>query len=173
MRTPPIVAALALAAAVSWGPAPAQTDPHAPGPGFDRLKALAGEWVGTAGPPGGEKRAAVVSYRVTAAGSAVVETLFPGTPHEMVTVYHLDGGDLLLTHYCAAGNQPRMRALAAKGGDRLDFEFVSGTNMKPDDLHMHRASLVFDGNDHLRSIWTTYDKGQPTETVEFDLKRKP
>ena len=51
----------------------------------------------------------VSTYRVTAAGSAVMEVLFPGTDHEMVTVYHQDGDDLILTHYCAAGNQPRMK----------------------------------------------------------------
>jgi hypothetical protein len=42
-----------------------------------------------------------VEYRVTGAGSAVVETLFPGTPHEMVTVYHARKGVLCMTHYCA------------------------------------------------------------------------
>ena len=56
----------------------------------------------------------VARYAVTAAGSAVVETVFPGTEHEMVTVYHADGSDLVLTHYCMEGNQPRMRAKAAR-----------------------------------------------------------
>ena len=46
-------------------------------------------------------------YGVTAAGTAVMEALFPETDHEMLTVYHLEGNDLVLTHYCAMGNQPR------------------------------------------------------------------
>src|SRR5262249_22552816 len=68
--------------------------------GFEQFKLLAGEWTGQAvkGPKAGmEVRAA---YKVTAGGSAVVETLFPGTDHEMITVIHRDGDDLLLTHYC-------------------------------------------------------------------------
>ena len=48
--------------------------------------------------------------KVTAGGSAVHETLFPGSAHEMVSVYHLDGADLVMTHFCALGNQPRMKA---------------------------------------------------------------
>ncbi|MCK7511304.1 MAG: hypothetical protein MZV70_49445 [Desulfobacterales bacterium] len=49
-----------------------------------------------------------VTYRITANGSVVLETLFPGTDHEMLTLYHLDNDRLGLTHYCAMGNQPRM-----------------------------------------------------------------
>ena len=81
-------------------------------PGFDRLKSLEGTWTGRSGwDEGADKGAGEVTviYKVTAAGSAVQETLFPGTPHEMVTMYHMDGADLMLTHYCAAGNQPRMK----------------------------------------------------------------
>ena len=73
----------------------------------DRLKTLAGEWRGTMGQRGkGEET--TVTYRLIANNSALAETLFPGTPHEMITVYHLDSDKLLLTHYCTAGNQPTL-----------------------------------------------------------------
>ena len=76
---------------------------------LERLKALAGTWV--AADKDGKPTDQVVSViKVTAAGSAVQETLFPGQPHEMVSIYHLDKGDLVMTHYCALGNQPRMKA---------------------------------------------------------------
>src|SRR5437868_15374337 len=78
-------------------------------PQLDALKGLAGEWTGKA-KHGDMEHEATVTYKVTAGGSAVVETVFPGTEHEMVTVYHQDGDDLVLTHYCMLGNQPRMRA---------------------------------------------------------------
>ena len=77
---------------------------------FDHLKALAGQWTMI----GGDGSVAV-TYRVTAGGSAVIETLFPGAAYEMVTVYTIDDGALVLTHYCAEGNQPRMKAVT--GGD--------------------------------------------------------
>ena len=34
-----------------------------------------------------------------------------GTPHEMITMFHMDQAELLATHYCSAHNQPRMRAV--------------------------------------------------------------
>ncbi len=73
---------------------------------FDRLKTLAGEWNVAAS---GEHHDSKVIYKVTAAGSALMETDSAGSKHEMVTMYHLDGKDLLMTHYCAAGNQPRLK----------------------------------------------------------------
>ena len=81
--------------------------------GFEKIKSLAGEWQ-VAHAPGehGEhgEHAGTVSYKVTAGGSAVLETLFAGTDHEMVTLFYMDGDDLTLTHYCMLQNRPLMRA---------------------------------------------------------------
>ena len=66
---------------------------------LERFKQLSGEWTGKEVEgihPGQQVNA---NYKVTAGGSAVVETLFPGTEHEMVTVIQPDGADLVLTHY--------------------------------------------------------------------------
>jgi hypothetical protein len=76
---------------------------------FERLKTLAGTWQGQAG-HGPADQAATVTYRVASGGSVVEETLFPGTPHEMISMYHLVDGQLVMTHYCAMANQPRMRS---------------------------------------------------------------
>jgi hypothetical protein len=74
-------------------------------PGLERLKKLAGTWV--AADKDGKPTDQVVSViKVTSAGSAVQETLFPGQPHEMVSIYYRVGADLVMTHYCALGNQP-------------------------------------------------------------------
>ncbi len=73
---------------------------------FEKLKGLAGSWTG-AGPEGeGE---APHEYRLASAGTVVMETMYGGTDHEMINMYHLDGDDLVLTHYCSGGNQPRMK----------------------------------------------------------------
>jgi hypothetical protein len=135
---------------------------------FDHLKALAGDWAAA----GGDGSTAA-SYRVTANGTAVVETLFPGGSEEMVTVYTVDKGNLVLTHYCAAGNQPHMRA--AKGGDAksIAFKFDGGGNIKsPMDGHMHEATMTFVDADHLTSTWTYYDKGKAESPKQFSLVRK-
>ena len=150
---------------------PAGDEPKKGSP-LDRIKALSGEWV-QVGEDGKPTTDVISSYRVTAAGSAVVETLFAGTGHEMVTVYHMDGEDLMLTHYCAMGNQPRMKAKRGASADRLEFECAGGTNMKSEeDRHMHSATVEFLGPDRLRSEWVQSAGGKKGESVKFDLARK-
>src|SRR5258706_428438 len=81
---------------------------------FEQFKQLAGEWVGKRA--GKDGHALTVQYKVTAGGSAVVETIMPGTDHEMVSVIPPDGDNLLLPHYCMLGNQPHMKAPAKAEG---------------------------------------------------------
>jgi len=152
-------------------------------PGFEKLKQLAGEWVPAddASAPAGEKKdekktdaaAPICVYRTVSAGTAVQETLFPGTPHEMVTMYHLDGPDLVLTHYCALGNQPKMRAEKSADPAKLVFKFAGGTNINPEkDAHMHDLTLTFVAPDRLRAEWTHYDNGKSTGVKTFEMLRK-
>jgi hypothetical protein len=142
---------------------------------LDRLKSLEGTWTGTAAwNEGGQKGTGDVTvvYKVTAAGSAVQEVLFPGTPHEMVTMYHMDGSDLVLTHYCAAGNQPRMKLQETKEPNVLSFGFAGGTNMKESDRHMHAARITLADADHVKGVWTSMEAGKPVGEASFDLARK-
>ena len=61
----------------------------------------------------------------------------PGTDHEMVSVYHADGKDVVMTHYCAFGNQPKMKLDPASKDNELKFVFAGGTNLDPaKDTHM-------------------------------------
>jgi hypothetical protein len=134
---------------------------------FEHLKALAGDWTAAGG-----DGSIVASYRVTAGGSAVIETLFPGSPHEMVTVFTVDSGTLVLTHYCAEGNQPHMKA--QKGGDagEIAFKFDGGGNMKSvKDGHMHEATFRFADADHFKAAWLYYTNGEPGETKGFSFVR--
>lgn len=133
---------------------------------FEKLKKLEGTWEGQAG--GG---AAKVTYKLTGAGTALVETQFPGSPHEMVTVYHLDKGALVMTHYCAAGNQPSMKFKPGKDANVLAFDFYQGSNMKPGDMHMHSMKLTFKDDNHVVSNWTSFAGGKSAGTVSFDMKR--
>jgi hypothetical protein len=167
------VAALVLAGGVSLAarkPAAAAEKPGSPA--FERFKALAGEWVAAEDGPMTRKGDLTARYVITAAGSAVVETLFPGSVHEMVTVYHADGPDLVLTHYCTEGNQPRLRARDAKGS-RFDFAYDGGTNLDPQhDRHMHSASVELVGSDEIRSEWTELEEGKPVLVARSHLVRK-
>jgi hypothetical protein len=140
---------------------------------LEKLKALAGTWTGKAGPTGAAAtQDTTVTWKVTGGGSAVVETIDPGTPHEMITVYHLDGPNLVLTHYCAAGNQPTMRAATSGDPRTIAFDFVSGTNMKSADMHMHSARITFAGEDRIDTEWTSWQGGKPAHAMKFVLARQ-
>lgn len=142
---------------------------------FDRLKDLVGTWKGTANADG-EPFPVEVHYRLTGANSALEELLFPGTEHEMLSVYHRDGPWLLMTHYCAAGNQPRMRAVHTHPSpdphQRIQFEFLDATNLaSPNDQHMREVLFDFISRDHMIATWTSYEGGKPGEVARFDVQR--
>jgi hypothetical protein len=170
VRNAAVGAAFVLFAAAAAA-APAATG--APAGGFERFKALPGEWVAAEDGPLSKKGDVVARYALTAAGTALVETVFPGTAHEMVTVYHADGPDVVLTHFCMEGNQPRMRARGARG-PRYDFAYDGGTNIdRKRDRHMHSAWLEFVGADEIRSEWTEHADGKTVLVVQSHLVRNP
>ncbi len=141
---------------------------------FEQLKTLAGTWV-SVGEDGKPTDTVVSVFKVTAGGSAVQETLFPGSNHEMISLYHLDGPDLLMTHYCAAGNQPRMKLDPTSPANRYNFKFAGGTNLNPEkDMHMHEGSITVVDNDHLEWQWVGYKDGKPSgdHKVAIKLVRK-
>jgi len=166
-----VVVALVLAAgAAAAAPAPAPARPtSAP---LERFKTLAGEWVAAEDGDMVKKGDLVARYAVTASGTAVVETVFPGSEHEMVTVYHADGPDLVLTHYCMEGNQPRMRARGAQGS-RFEFAYDGGTNIDPKrDRHMHSATFDLASANEIRSEWSELAEGKPVFVARMHLVRK-
>lgn len=139
---------------------------------FERLVKLEGSWKGTATHGGEEASETEVAYHVTAAGSAVVETLFVGAPHEMVTVYHLDGENLILTHYCALANQPTMKLEKSSSPNTLAFECDSVRNVKSEnDSHMHAVTHTWVNNNHIQSNWTLFTDGKPDHTARLDFHR--
>ena len=139
---------------------------------LDVVKRLAGDWV-QVGEDGQPTETVMSTVKVTAGGSAVLEILFPGTDHEMVTVYHEDGPHLMLTHYCVKGNQPRMRALPESTEKRVVFRLTDGTNMKSEkDAHMHQGTIVWESDDHIRTEWLMYENGEQTYAAKFNLMRK-
>ncbi len=136
---------------------------------FEMLKSLAGSWVEL--DENGQPTTKRSVFRLTAADSAVMETLFPGTPHEMITMYHLDGDELMLTHYCAMKNQPRMRMVKASKGNSIEFDFVDGTSMKPADAHMHSAIITIIDKNHYSAKWTTHENGESSYVAGFNMVR--
>ena len=108
-----------------------------------------------------------------AGGSAVVEREFPGSPQEMISVYHFDGNKVMLNHYCMLGNQPRLRVRMGDEKDTLLFKFVSATNLaSKDDAHMHEGKLEFIDKDNIRSTWVMFENNKAKEEHSFEMTRK-
>lgn len=137
---------------------------------LDRIKSLAGEW--EAPDEKGQSRVATI-YTVTSAGSAVREVMLPGTGHEMTNMYTMNGGDLVMTHYCAMGNQPHLVAHSA-GPDRITMKMDSvGNFTAPDDMYMGELTIVFVDDNHIRQEWRSYQSGKLSEhEANFDLTRR-
>ncbi len=136
---------------------------------LERMKSLEGEWV-AADPESGQMMTAAV-FKTTSNGSAVREVMFPGAPHEMTNMYHMDGGSMVVTHYCAMGNQPRMRAKNAVG-NAIIFEFDDVTNRtSADQACMGEMTLEFVDADHIVERWRTIGTGEGEATV-IELTRK-
>ena len=121
---------------------------------FAQLKSLVGHWEEQKA--SGDK--STLDIELTAGDTALIEKLRGvegGKAVEMITMYYLDGGQIKLTHYCMAGNQPTMRGTYAPEAKTLTFDFENATNMKSaNDGHMHHAVYKFIDNDHFQTTWT-------------------
>jgi hypothetical protein len=142
---------------------------------FELLKTLEGDWTGTT-EGGGESQTVEMRYRVTAGGTVVEETIMPGTPNEMVTMYHMDGVKLMLTHYCSAGNQPRMVAKnweVDATAQKIRFGYSSATNLASTRTgHMHEMEMTIDSPDKMHATWTYFQDGVLGHQAKFDMTRK-
>jgi hypothetical protein len=171
------LAATILSMALAVAPRAARAEPskspaEPPSPAFERVKSLAGEWEGTGGStPDGKPIQTRARIQVVSGGSAVMITTDPGGKHEMVTLIHRDdGGALLATHYCAAQNQPRMKAATPADPGRIAFEFIDGTNLAAYPGRMQRLVLLTPGPDRHVQEWTYRGEGKDSTDV-FDMKR--
>ena len=139
---------------------------------FARIKSLAGDW--EAKNASGTK--SHVHYEIVAGGSAEVERFEDdsiGAANAMVTMYYLDGGRLLLTHYCMAKNQPRMLAESFdnSSGD-LRFAFLDATGLANADAgHMHSVAFHFADADHFSTAWQFFEGGKPKMTENSQYTR--
>jgi hypothetical protein len=140
---------------------------------FERLKGLEGEWETAAPNKLVPKGQVLLQYRLTGGGTALTELIAPGSPKEMLSVYHQDGEQLVMTHYCCMGNQPKMRAKAGKDKQEIVFEFTGGTNLDPEkDGHIHGGRIRIVDADHLHVEWDFYVGGKLADTHSADLVRK-
>jgi hypothetical protein len=105
---------------------------------FERLKSLVGTWETV---EKATKRPGVATYTLTGGGKVLMEVMGGG----MATAYHLDKGTLVLTHFCGAGNQPRMRVKTIENdGRHFVFEMYDITNhANPDSYYSSALDVRF------------------------------
>ena len=138
--------------------------------GLDKMKSLVGTWV-SADKDGKPTDQVVSVIKLTAGGSAVHETIFPGQPHEMVSLYTADGPDLVMTHYCMLGNQPRMKANPKSPANQIRWDFAGGGNLDPKkDKHMHEATLTIVDPDHIEIEGIGWENGAPAKDMCQGMK---
>ena len=154
--------ALISVAAASWAASKSQ-------PEFDKIKSLAGDWEGKAA--GGNP--IHINYKLVSGGTAVMESILESSDAQMVTLYYLDGDHLMMTHYCMANNQPRMRADASTSSPRdIKFTYVDATNLSgPNAGHMYAHSIMWKDADHVTQHWT-WREGGKDKVETFELQRK-
>jgi hypothetical protein len=163
-----------------------QTSANQPAPteaqkSFTELKTLAGTWKGhvTMNPPMSDmdNSNVEVSLRITSRGNALVhEMKEDGKPPDPtkydnpVTMFYLDGDRLLLTHYCDAGNRPRMVARTSPDGKTVEFDFVDVSGSTKYGHMQHAVFTVVDANHHLED-WTFLMPGDKPVHARMELRR--
>ena len=153
-----ILAVVAIGAGICFAKTPRE---------FEKMKSLVGEWKGTSA----DNKPATVIYALVSDNSALMEKLTMGGESDMVTMYHPDGDHLMMTHYCSAHNQPRMRSQAVTAGSKnITFDLVDVTNLSaPDAGHMKKLVVTFSDRDHFTQEWTWAQKGKErTEVINFE-----
>jgi hypothetical protein len=132
---------------------------------FDMLKGMEGNWTGK----NSEGQPLQVTFRLTAGGSALMSEIHGKGPEDMITMFHMDGDRLVMTHYCGAGNQPRMKVISADAKS-VSFEFFDGTNIGPGAGHMQHATFTQADADHHVEEWVFLDHGKEMKEL-FTLER--
>jgi hypothetical protein len=132
---------------------------------FDHLKSLTGTWEGKASDGNTMK----VVFRPTAGGSALLSEIMG--KENMISMIHMDNDHVLMTHYCAVGNQPRMQASMSPDGKTITFTYVDATNLaSPKTGHMDRLVITIPDPDHHTEDWTFVQEGKEVKE-HFELAR--
>ena len=161
----------------------AQKSPSDAQKSFDKLKTLAGSWEGpaTMDPPDPDmkmNKPLHITLRVTSRGNALVHEMLeagavddPTKTDHPVTTFYLENDRLLLTHYCDAGNRPRMVAKSSPDGKTLDFDFLDVAGNLQYGHMQHVKFTIVDANHHIEE-WTFLMPGDKPMHGRMELARK-
>lgn len=139
--------------------------PQQVNPAFEKMKTLSGEWLSTA-------TKSTTTFRLISGGSALLQSHLVGSEGEMVTVYHLDGANVMGTHYCLEKNQPRFVAVPSSDPNVIEFKFKDVTNLSsPEAAHITGVKFTFIDANHHTEEWSSRENGKEYVS-RFDFTRK-
>ena len=146
--------------------------PPKPSAELQRMKALEGNWTVTEKTAEGGSKTTTIQYKVTSGGTAVIETIDPGTAHEMITVYHDKAGKLAMNHFCMLGNQPEME-LTSSDGSKIELqESAASKSLLNGQLRMSSVVIEQPNANTLIETWGgTNADGTPGKPMVFNLKK--
>ena len=156
---------------------------------FTAMKSLAGSWVGPIATIPAMPREAHstigdtmrTTIRVLSRGNSLVHEMhganvpddYTKFDHPLTMIYLNDDGKLTLTHYCDAGNRPRMTARISDDGKVIDFDFVDISGKFDRTGHMQHAKFTFVDNEHHVEDWSYLAPNNMIMTGHFELHREP
>ena len=146
--------------------------PSKPSVEFARIEALEGKWEGASKHGNGTEEKVTVEYHTSSGGSAVTETIFAGTPHEMVSVYFDENGKLVMTHYCMLGNKPTL-GLEKSDASQISLNATIQTRAAlMGQMYMNSLTLDQPSKDELVQTWGGVGAdGKPSDPTVISLKR--
>ncbi|MEO9634432.1 MAG: hypothetical protein ABJF89_02745 [Parasphingorhabdus sp.] len=150
--------------ALSFG-GPALAEDLEPMPSsFEQMSKLVGDWK-REGRDGSKFH---IEFELTANNSVLVERWVSRGKTHSLTLYHRDQADVVATHYCPQGNQPRMKMSTPDGATKITFDFWDATNLaKPTDNHQHSLSFDLSQPDRVKraEIYLSSAGEEPSELV--------
>tara|TARA_B110000093_G_C12727901_1_gene309063 strand:+ start:122 stop:622 length:501 start_codon:yes stop_codon:yes gene_type:complete len=136
---------------------------------FSQMKSLTGVWV----KEGAANSNLNIQFELTANDTTLIETwIYKGKKHSL-TLYHLNGKNLMATHYCPQGNQPRLNLTNNSTPENVSFTYLDATNLASlEDSHQH--SLGFEMSDSSSRLLRkeSYLSKSGEELSELKLVRK-
>ena len=133
---------------------------------FNIFKHLQGTWSITSH---NKLIATQMTYDTGSRGSIVTEQF-----GKELSVFARDGSRLIMTHYCSAGNQPRLRLKDGTPPGVFDFVMFDITGLdSPKDPHVQEVIYRMTGPDSmtLSLIWTGEGTGAPEDYVLTRIAR--
>ena len=124
---------------------------------FEKMKTLAGSWEGSI-----MGLSTHITIRVTSSGNAILhEVTGSGRPDNPITMFYVDGDRLLLTHYCDAGNRPRMVGKISPDGKTVEFDFLDVSGSTERGMMNHMVFTTIDADHHTEALTYTLPGNKP------------